>query len=403
MLQYPVQQQPFSHFQFKDIRRPNDIHPITLPKSSSTRSSTIRPLFAPSPIDIPRNLPSDSSISSASPPTPSTKLPLPRSPYISSRQILPSPIPTGTGTTPLPVERPTSGASSIASSTIEDVFYPGDIVGEDALLQGEPIRLVSIGSTSQSCAADYVEPAKEFEVVRRLGTGSYAVVYLVREVLSRSPSSDDGHGHISLLGSMEMDGPISQQGTEYGREFAIKCLSKANLDDDALAAQMSEVSASTLKKLLFLGQSGSGLIAVMFVHRSPSTSRCRLIPTLSPFTAPLRRLHSFSSSWNSFLARTFFTFWNRLAITTSQTTLLTPPTLLPALRPRPASCPRSILPSSSPAPDCALSLPCLPKCAMLLPPVMRSKYSIVISSPRILSSLTGIQCSRTEGLSVRLL
>ncbi|KAF4598404.1 hypothetical protein EYR38_006806 [Pleurotus pulmonarius] len=265
---YPVQQQPFSHFQFKDIRRPNDIHPITLPKSSSTRSSTIRPLFAPSPIDIPRNLPSDSSISSASPPTPSTKLPLPRSPYISSRQILPSPIPTGTGKTPLPVERPTSGASSIASSTIEDVFYPGDIVGEDALLQGEPIRLVSIGSTSQSCAADYVEPAKEFEVVRRLGTGSYAVVYLVREVLSRSPPSDDSHGHMSLLGSMEMDGPISQQGTEYGREFAIKCLSKANLDDDALAAQMSEVT---------IHQSLQAHPNIVTLHRTLETSSFLLL------------------------------------------------------------------------------------------------------------------------------
>ena len=27
----------------------------------------------------------------------------------------------------------------------------------------------------------------------------------------------------------------------YGREFAVKCLSKANLDDQALAAQLAEV------------------------------------------------------------------------------------------------------------------------------------------------------------------
>jgi serine/threonine protein kinase len=117
----------------------------------------------------------------------------------------------------------------------------GDVVGQGVCFQGETIRLVSIGAFPP--ASDYEEPAKEFEVVKRLGTGSYAVVYLVREVLFRPPPSDDGH--TSILGPIELDGKLScRPCTEYGREYAIKCLSKANLDEDALAAQMSEVSTS---------------------------------------------------------------------------------------------------------------------------------------------------------------
>ena len=107
-------------------------------------------------------------------------------------------------------------------------------MGEGVPLQGENIRLVSMPDT-----VDYETPAQEFEVVRRLGTGSYAVVYLVREVLSRPSYSHDSH--MSLDG-MELDDKASRrQSIEYGRDFAIKCLSKANLDEDALKAQMSEV------------------------------------------------------------------------------------------------------------------------------------------------------------------
>ena len=102
-------------------------------------------------------------------------------------------------------------------------------------MQGESIRLAAMPDAIESQWA-----TQEFEVVRRLGTGSYAVVYLVREVLSRPVHSQDGH--ISLDG-MELDDKVSSLSSiEYGREFAIKCLSKANLDEDALAAQKAEVS-----------------------------------------------------------------------------------------------------------------------------------------------------------------
>jgi serine/threonine protein kinase len=117
-----------------------------------------------------------------------------------------------------------------------DVLAPGDVVGQGVLLQGEPIRLISVPPTIDYEAA----PAPELEVVRRLGAGSYAVVYLVREVLFRPVPSLDSH--MSLEG-MELDDKLTgRPSVEYGREFAIKCLSKANLDEEALAAQMSEVT-----------------------------------------------------------------------------------------------------------------------------------------------------------------
>jgi hypothetical protein len=153
-------------------------------------------------------------------PIPSRQLssPSPRSPYISSRHLPP----------PL---RSSSSQSSILSQPLHDVLAPGDTVGEGSLLQGEPIRLVS---------SSHTELAREFEVIKQLGTGSYAVVYLVQEVLSRPVHSEDGH--MSTIGLMELDTtnkPV--QHTVYGREYAIKCLSKADLDQDALAVQMSEV------------------------------------------------------------------------------------------------------------------------------------------------------------------
>jgi len=122
---------------------------------------------------------------------------------------------------------------------VEDVLAPGDVVGEGFPLQGEYLRLVSSNDTNG--AVDLQEPAQEFEVIKQLGTGSYAVVYLVQEVLYRPPSSDDGH--MSTIGVMEFDNKVagSSGATVYGRKYAIKCLSKANLDEEALALQMTEV------------------------------------------------------------------------------------------------------------------------------------------------------------------
>jgi hypothetical protein len=74
-------------------------------------------------------------------------------------------------------------------------------------------------------------PALELDVIRRLNTGSYAIIYLVREVLSS----------FSFEGMESNDTVTSHASVEYGHDFVIKCLSKANLDARALAAQMTEV------------------------------------------------------------------------------------------------------------------------------------------------------------------
>ncbi|RDB24910.1 U3 small nucleolar RNA-associated protein 6 [Hypsizygus marmoreus] len=177
------------------------------------------------PLSISTNLPP----SPASSPVPTSAV-LPRS----NKSSAPVPFPASHASAPTKSDK-----SSIASSTVEDVLVPGDFVGEGGTLQGETIRLVSLGAHSES--PDYQEPAKEFQVKRRLGHGSYAVVYLVQEVLYRPQPSEDGH--MSTIGMMEFDNkPAPPSETVYGREYAIKCLSKANLDEEDLAAQMSEVT-----------------------------------------------------------------------------------------------------------------------------------------------------------------
>jgi len=129
-----------------------------------------------------------------------------------------------------------SDHSSIVSQNMEYLLTPGDIVGDGLFLKGEPIRLVSNGVPDHS----HRDPANEFQVIKRLGIDSYAVVYQVQEVLSRHGSSDDGH--MSTIGIAEFDNESAPRAqTVYGRTYALKCIPKANLDHDALAGQMSEV------------------------------------------------------------------------------------------------------------------------------------------------------------------
>lgn len=144
---------------------------------------------------------------------------------------------------PKPVPRSNHPSSSKARSTIsshvEDLLSPGDIVGEGIPLQGELLRLVPNQSAEQAPIADHQELAPEFQVVSKLGTGSYAIVYLVREVLSRSPPSEDDHVYPG--GRLELDDAASMRSSEYGREYAIKLLSKADVDEEELI-QLTEVT-----------------------------------------------------------------------------------------------------------------------------------------------------------------
>lgn len=195
-----------------------------------------------------------------------------------NKQTPPSPVPRSARPNKIDIPSfsytPRSSRPSTACSTVSDILYPGDLIGEGLSLQGESVRVVPLSSSQAHLdASASEEPAKEFEVIRLLGTGSYAVVYHVREVLSRKPLSEDGH---SLLGRMDMDdSSIRRPSVEYGREYAIKCLSKANLDEEALEAQTFEVclSSSLAPSISHLPPSGH----YPPVH-SCSPQRCNPLP-----------------------------------------------------------------------------------------------------------------------------
>ncbi|EMD33559.1 hypothetical protein CERSUDRAFT_117678 [Gelatoporia subvermispora B] len=258
MLQYPVQLPPLN---LSSPKRPpllprgssDDFRQTTATLSNKrapndkfvAASRSARPRLIPLSVSSPL---SSSSSPSSTPPSPfsTSPKPIPRTPIAVSSWQPSSPAPRS----PRPLrsrlpsfDAPSSRCSSIASSAAAaDVLLPGDIVGEGVYLQGELITRVRICADAVAQpSGDSDGPAREFEVVRKLGTGSYAVVYLVREVLWRPPISDDGH--CAAVGRMDMDGsPSGTPMIEYGREYAVKMLSKANLDEEALAAQLFEAT-----------------------------------------------------------------------------------------------------------------------------------------------------------------
>ena len=209
-------------------------------KDRPLRPQHPQPIIHHSPLPVSVPLPTASPTSSPLPsplPLPALLFPAPASPLTlpSPLPSAPVPLPSPSSHRPHPSTRPASRSSTSGSSATEDVLAPGDFIGEGILLQDHHICL-SPAPVSQ--ATTNFGLAKEFEVVRKLGTGSYAVVYLVREVLSRPQPSEDGHCGALDLGDVTR--PKSY--VTYGRDFALKCLSKANLDEDALAAQMTEAS-----------------------------------------------------------------------------------------------------------------------------------------------------------------
>ncbi|KAF9227283.1 hypothetical protein BS17DRAFT_775232 [Gyrodon lividus] len=200
--------------------------PLSIPSSLPTSSSP-----SPSPLPSPLLRPYAFSTKPTSPLSVPSPLPSPLS-LPASSSLRPRVAKSVASTPPSTARR---SSSSSASSFIEDVLAPGDLIGQGIPLQGQLVRPASAPSTHED---NEFGLAKEFEVIRRLGTGSYAVVYLVREVLSRTAPSEDGHCGVLDFG----EAYTSKSYVTYGRDFALKCLSKANLDEEALAAQMTEVT-----------------------------------------------------------------------------------------------------------------------------------------------------------------
>ncbi|KAG8887859.1 hypothetical protein FRB98_008825 [Tulasnella sp. 332] len=134
-------------------------------------------------------------------------------------------------------------------STIqEEILLEGDIIGQGDSLHGETIELVQIPT---SAARPEQPPSTHLQVVRKLGAGSYAVVYLVKEILSKTSVDRSIRARRMGMGLQfgdeddEMDDDdddVPRWEYEYGREFAVKCLSKASLSPEELVIQMFEAT-----------------------------------------------------------------------------------------------------------------------------------------------------------------
>lgn len=200
--------------------------------------------------------------------------------------------------------------------------------------------------------------------------------------------SDDGHG-------------ADSEDRVYGKEYAIKVLSKANLDEEALDAQLFEVSSTCFPPLLVC-------VCTLLIHclnpsRLPSTRLFAPIRTSSHSTVLSSPLHSCSSSSNSFLERTCSTSSSNRGITSLPRRLYPPPPR-PCLRHRHSKTPQHPLPhppaqatlhphrrfsrpstprTCSRRPDSSSSRACSARCAMRSLRVMSRASFIGISSRRI--------------------
>jgi hypothetical protein len=141
--------------------------------------------------------------------------------------------------------RPSHPYSTKLHSTIslhdEAVLSQGDIVGEGISLQGEVLHFPGFNQSAKRPPVNNDERvARRFEVIRKLGTGSYAAVYLVREVFSRSSLSEDDH--IDPLGLPELGNSASMRPRmKYGREYTVELIFKAKLNEEELLWLLTEV------------------------------------------------------------------------------------------------------------------------------------------------------------------
>lgn len=123
----------------------------------------------------------------------------------------------------------------------EDTLAEEDVIigeGGEGSLHRELIEPVNI---PKSAARAEQAPAVHLQVVRKLGTGSYAVVYLVKE-FSRGRSLS-GHHEWASLKSSRISIPMPPSiDIQYGRDFAVKCLPRASLSPEELEIQIFDVS-----------------------------------------------------------------------------------------------------------------------------------------------------------------
>jgi len=153
-----------------------------------------------------------------------------------------------------------SGRNQEASGA-RKLFQVGDRVGVGTLHQGYRVRDLFDTTSRNSCrlskaSTESHDESGILEVVRQIGVGSYAVVYLVREVLfdpglepepipldstlSQTPKASDGFASLSKLDTLGSSRTKDKSQVVYGRDFALKCLCKRNLSDELLVLQRGE-------------------------------------------------------------------------------------------------------------------------------------------------------------------
>lgn len=147
-------------------------------------------------------------------------------------------------------DRENTSFTSDRQSLIE-LFEVGDRIGPGLFHDGELIRAVKSSEETPDQGIDY--PANQLEVVQLLGTGSYAVVYLVREILpdtggSHTTTTPRAHStleeNVPTTNDQNLQTPntaLAAGPTPSPRSYALKCLTKRNLLPDQLHFQKFEV------------------------------------------------------------------------------------------------------------------------------------------------------------------
>ncbi|KAG8720405.1 hypothetical protein FRC08_000353 [Ceratobasidium sp. 394] len=146
-----------------------------------------------------------------------------------------------------------SARNSAVSSVPEDILGEGDVVGDGVMLNGEPVAVIDHGRDPVLDGPQNGAQAR-YEIVKKLGSGSYATVFLAREILAEPVppndtdlpfewnGSDDAHADPDMTIRTPGLSP-TPTGRTYGRPFAIKCLSRASLTTpESLAVQMLEAT-----------------------------------------------------------------------------------------------------------------------------------------------------------------
>ncbi|KAG8722697.1 hypothetical protein FRC09_005828 [Ceratobasidium sp. 395] len=143
--------------------------------------------------------------------------------------------------------------SAVSLVPADDILGEGDVVGDSVVLHNELVMAIDHGRDPLHGGPQNGAQAR-YEIVKKLGSGSYATVFLAREILAEPVPPNDTDLPFEWNGSDDVHadpdvtictpGPsIAAAGRTYGRPFAIKCLSRASLTTpESLAVQMLEAT-----------------------------------------------------------------------------------------------------------------------------------------------------------------